>query len=149
MENSKTRRCNGMGHSLDRSGKASLRRRYLLWGQDDTGARLAKSWGRWDVKWPNKSQDYWVWEREVANVSYEVCPGSILPCSIKKKHLGEKIQDIRNCTENNDVSVPFEVGTLEPHTVLPASLPLFWTVEAESFLEPPSATQSYFPESHQ
>ena len=33
----------------------------------------------------------------------------------------------------NDTSVPFKVGTLGPHTVLP----------------PPSAATSYFPESHQ
>ena len=31
----------------------------------------------------------------------------------------------KHCTQHNDASVPFKEGTLGPHTVLPASLPLF------------------------
>ena len=34
----------------------------------------------------------------------------------------------KHCTQDNDTSVPFKVGTLGPHTVLPASLPLFKTL---------------------
>ena len=33
----------------------------------------------------------------------------------------------KHCTQDNDTSVPFKVGTLGPHTVLPASLLLFKT----------------------
>ena len=34
----------------------------------------------------------------------------------------------QHCIQDNDISVPFKVGTLGPHTVLPASLPLFKTL---------------------
>ena len=52
------------------------------------------------------------------------------------------------CTQDNDASVPLKVGALWLHRVLPASLPLFKTLQ-KSLLESPSAAPSYFPESNQ
>ena len=72
------------------------------------------------------------WEIKVV---YNACPVGIQPCTLKNRHSLKKIQDTRykkQCTQDNDTSVPFQVGTLGPHTVLPV----------------PSATLSYFPESH-
>ena len=40
----------------------------------------------------------------------------------------EVIRYKNHCTRNNDALVPFKVGTLEPHTGLPVSLPLFKTL---------------------
>ena len=48
---------------------------------------------------------------------------------------------------NNDASVPFRVGTLGPHTVLPISSTVQNTLQ-NPFLELPSPTSRCFPESH-
>ena len=54
----------------------------------------------------------------------------------------------KHCTQNNDASVPFKGGILGPHTVLPASLPLFKTLNSV-LLDSPLVAWPYFPESHQ
>ena len=38
---------------------------------------------------------------------------------MKKKTFGADTRYKKYCTEDNDASVPFKVGTLGPHTVLP------------------------------
>ena len=55
------------------------------------------------------------------NVDYEVCPEGIQPCTMKNRDIIE--EDTRNiCTQDNAASVPFKVGTLGPHTVLPIAI---------------------------
>ena len=41
------------------------------------------------------------------------------------KFIEEDTRNKKYCAWDNDASVPFKVGALGPHTVLPASLPLF------------------------
>ena len=53
----------------------------------------------------------------------------------------------KHCTQNNDTSVSFTVGTMRPHTVLPVPLLLVKTWQ-NPLLESPSAAPWYFPESH-
>ena len=80
---------------------------------------------------------------------YEVCPESIQHVLWKIETFTE--EDTRykkHCTQDNDASVPFKVGTLGPHTVLPASLPLFKTLYKTLCWKSSSAALSYFPESH-
>ena len=76
----------------------------------------------------------------------KICPGSIQPRSTRKAFIKEDTKYKKHCTLDSDTSVLFEVGTLGPHTVLPASLPLFKTLQ-NPLLESPSAA-SYFLESH-
>ena len=58
---------------------------------------------------------------------HKVCPGSIQPCSMKNRDIYWRRYH-KHCTEDNDTLVPFKVGTLQPHTVLPTSLPLCKTL---------------------
>ena len=57
----------------------------------------------------------------------EVCPVNIQPCIMKNRDIYQRRYK-EHCTQDNDASVPFKVGTLGPHTGLPASLPLFKTL---------------------
>ena len=59
----------------------------------------------------------------------------------------EVIRHKKHYTQYNDASVPFEVGTLGLHTVLPASSTVQNTLQ-NSLLESPSVALLYFPESH-
>ena len=55
--------------------------------------------------------------------THEVCPEVIQPCSMKiKTFIEEDTRYKKHRTQGNDVSVPFEVGTLGPHTVLPTTV---------------------------
>ena len=60
---------------------------------------------------------------------YKVCSEGIQPCNRKiETFIEEDTRYKKHCMQDNDASVPFKVGTLGPHTVLPASLPLFKTL---------------------
>ena len=57
------------------------------------------------------------------NMVHVVCPEGIQPRHRKNRDIAE--EDTRykkHCTEDNDTSVPFKVGTLGPHTVLPIAI---------------------------
>ena len=54
----------------------------------------------------------------------KVCPGSIQPCTVKNRDIYMR-RYRKHCTQDNDASVPFKVGTLGSHTILPVSLLLF------------------------
>ena len=51
----------------------------------------------------------------------EACPESIQPCAIKNRGIYWRRYK-KQYTQNNDTSVPFKVGTWEPHTVLPIAI---------------------------
>ena len=50
---------------------------------------------------------------------YKVCPEGIQPCTMKKIHLLNIQETLK---EDNDTSVPLKAGTLQPHTVLPITI---------------------------
>ena len=52
---------------------------------------------------------------------YEVYPDGIWPCTMKNREFIGDTRYTKHCTQDNDASVLFEVGTLGPHTVLPVS----------------------------
>ena len=65
---------------------------------------------------------------------HKVCPEGIQSCTIKNRDIHWRRYK-KHCTQDNDVSVPFRVGTLGPHTVLPGAIScpiifswLSWTV---------------------
>ena len=50
-----------------------------------------------------------------------VCPEGIQPCNMKNRDIyGRRYK--KHCTQDNDASVPFKVGTVGPHTVLPIAI---------------------------
>ena len=51
-------------------------------------------------------------------IIYEVCPEGIQPCTMKNRDTRYK----KHGTQDNDASVPFQVGTLGAHTVLPITI---------------------------
>ena len=51
----------------------------------------------------------------------EVHPEGIQPCNMKYRHIYWRRYK-KHCTQDNDASVPFKVGTLGPHTVLPVAI---------------------------
>ena len=53
---------------------------------------------------------------------YKVYPESIQPHNTKETFIEEDTREKTHCTQDNDASVPSKVGTLGPHTVLPALL---------------------------
>ena len=64
-------------------------------------------------------------DREVGRIFiiiYNVCPVDIQPCNMKNRDIYWRRYK-KHCTQDNDASVPFKVGTLGPHTDLPASSP--------------------------
>ena len=61
-----------------------------------------------------------------------IYPEGIQSCNMKNRtFIEEDTRYKKHCTQDNDASVPFKVGTLGSHTLLPIAIPL------------------YFPESHQ
>ena len=52
---------------------------------------------------------------------HEVCPESFQPCTMRKRGIYSRRYK-KHCTQDNDASVPFKVGTLGPHTVLPVAI---------------------------
>ena len=52
---------------------------------------------------------------------YEVCPEGIQPCNMKNRDVYWRRYK-KHCTQDNDTSVPFKVGTLRPHIVLPVAI---------------------------
>ena len=58
-------------------------------------------------------------EADLENKIYKVCPEGIQPL---KTGIEEDTRDKKHCTQDNDTSVPFKVGTLGPHTVLPIAI---------------------------
>ena len=66
--------------------------------------------------------------------TYEACPESTQPAIILKKQtfIEEDTSYKKHCTQDNDNSVPFKVGTTGPHTVLLTSLPPFETLQNPS-----------------
>ena len=77
--------------------------------------------------WENSYFPFWT----IPGTIYDVCPEGIQPCYMKNRNIYWRRYK-KHCTKDNDTSVPFKVGTLGPHTVLPIA----------------SAALSYFPESH-
>ena len=59
---------------------------------------------------------------------YKVGTESIQPCNMKNGDIYWR-RYTKHCTQDSDALVPFIVGTLGPHTILPASLPLFKTLQ--------------------
>ena len=57
--------------------------------------------------------------------TYEVCPESIKPCTMKETFIEKDTRYKKHCTQDNDTAVPFKVGTLGPHTVLPIAISCF------------------------
>ena len=49
---------------------------------------------------------------------YEFCPEGIQPCNMTESFIEEDTRHKKRCTQDNDASVPFKVGTLGPLTVL-------------------------------
>ena len=49
---------------------------------------------------------------------YKVCPEGIQACTMKKiePFIEEDTRYKKHCTQDNDTSVPFKVGTLGPHS---------------------------------
>ena len=57
------------------------------------------------------------------NNTYKACPEGIQPCGVKIETFTEEDTKYKkHCTQNNDASVPFKVGTLVPHTVPPITI---------------------------
>ena len=54
------------------------------------------------------------------NLKYEVCPENIQPCTKGNRDIYWRRYK-KHCTQDNDTSVPFQVGTLGSHTVLPTA----------------------------
>ena len=50
----------------------------------------------------------------------EVCPEGIQTCKMKNRYYWRRYK--KHCTQDNDTSVSFKVGTLGPHTVLPITI---------------------------
>ena len=67
------------------------------------------SWGKLSKSKVNKPQ-------------YKGCPESIQPHNMKETFIEEDTRYKKHCTYSNDTSVPFKVGTLGPHTVLPITI---------------------------
>ena len=72
---------------------------------------------------------------------YKVCPEGIQPCNIKNGDTYWRRYK-KYCTEDNDASVPFKVGTLGPHTVLPIAIScpvvfswIYWCFDISSLSE--------------
>ena len=63
---------------------------------------------------------------------HKVCPEGIQPCNMKYRHIYWRRYK-KHCTQDNDASVPFQVGTCD----------------LTQFSQLPSVAPSYFPESHQ
>ena len=74
---------------------------------------------------------------------FRVCPESIqLLCNMKNRDIYWKRYK-KHYTEDSDTSVPFKVGNLVPHTLLPAPLPQFKILQ-NPLLESPSAAPHIF-----
>ena len=95
----------------------------------------------------------------VISEKYKVCPEvSSHMLQNTETFIEEDTRYKKHCTQEDDASVPFQSRHLtqvnltyvrfQPHTVLPASLPLFKTLQ-NPLLESPSAAPLYFPEFHQ
>ena len=54
---------------------------------------------------------------------YKVFSEDIQPCNMKNRDIyWRRFKIKKHCTQDNDASVPFKVGTLGPHTVLPVTI---------------------------
>ena len=58
-----------------------------------------------------------IYYKQKKGAIYEVCPEGIQPCNIKTETFIEDTRYKKHCTQDNEASVPFKVGTLRPHTV--------------------------------
>ena len=57
------------------------------------------------------------------SLGFRYKPENIQPCTMKNKDIfGEGTRYKTHCTQDNDISVPVQVGTLGPHTVLPIAI---------------------------
>ena len=52
---------------------------------------------------------------------YQVCPEGIQLCNMINRDIYWRRYK-KHCTRDNDASVPFKIGTLGPHTVLPITI---------------------------
>ena len=73
----------------------------------------------WPSRWKILSIQY-LWPR-ICDL-YEVCPESIQQVIWKIETSIEDTRYNKHCTQDNDASVPFKVGTLGPHTILPITI---------------------------
>ena len=90
---------------------------------------------------------YMICVRHLVHIDRSVHKVSSLVRRKVEKFVREDSRYKKHCTQDNEVSASFKVGTLKPHISLSISPTVKNTLQ-NPLLESPSAALSYFPESH-